>query len=127
MAACAGMDTTLFFPKHPWPDAYGYAIKVCEGCPVRVQCLDYALTCDMRFGMWGGMTQAERRIMKRTSYKIPMYRDGHGDAKGTLAGYYRHNRLGEQACEECRIARNTKLAEIRRQTRETQCATTSIQ
>jgi hypothetical protein len=37
------------------PEEIAYAIGVCEGCPVRMQCLDYALTTGQRHGTWGGV------------------------------------------------------------------------
>ncbi|MDX6335165.1 MAG: WhiB family transcriptional regulator, redox-sensing transcriptional regulator, partial [Streptosporangiaceae bacterium] len=41
------------------------AKKVCRGCEVRVECLEYALEHDERFGIWGGLSERERRRMKR--------------------------------------------------------------
>ena len=40
------------------------AKKVCLACPVRKQCLDYALANDERFGIWGGLSERERRKLK---------------------------------------------------------------
>ena len=41
------------------------AKKVCLRCPVRVPCLEYALTHDERWGVWGGLSERERRRLKR--------------------------------------------------------------
>src|SRR5581483_5535604 len=41
------------------------AKRVCAGCPVKVECLDYALRTDQRFGIWGGFSEQERRRLKR--------------------------------------------------------------
>jgi WhiB family redox-sensing transcriptional regulator len=44
------------------------AKRVCAGCPVRVPCLDYALTTRQEWGIWGGLTEDEReRLRKRAS------------------------------------------------------------
>jgi WhiB family redox-sensing transcriptional regulator len=62
-AVCAQTDPEKFFPKkgNSTRDAKG----VCGGCPVRIQCLQYALDHDERFGVWGGCSERERREMKR--------------------------------------------------------------
>lgn len=39
--------------------------RVCDGCPVRVECLDYALTANEREGVWGGLTPRERAKVRR--------------------------------------------------------------
>jgi len=41
------------------------AKKVCRGCEVRAECLEYALEHDERFGIWGGLSERERRRLKR--------------------------------------------------------------
>ena len=58
-AACADADPAVFFIDHGRPAAPAKAI--CAGCPVRVECLDFALASRERFGVWGGMTEKERR------------------------------------------------------------------
>ena len=39
--------------------------KVCRSCEVRAECLEYALENDERFGIWGGLSERERRRLKR--------------------------------------------------------------
>jgi len=39
--------------------------KVCRSCEVRTECLEYALEHDERFGIWGGLSERERRRLKR--------------------------------------------------------------
>ena len=39
--------------------------RICSGCEVRAQCLEYALAHDERFGIWGGLSERERRRLKR--------------------------------------------------------------
>ncbi|WP_442790975.1 WhiB family transcriptional regulator [Nocardia sp. NBC_01327] len=58
-ALCAQTDPDAFFPEVGGSGRTGK--RICEGCEVRKQCLDYALAHDQRFGIWGGMTDAERR------------------------------------------------------------------
>jgi WhiB family transcriptional regulator, redox-sensing transcriptional regulator len=55
-------EPDLFFPEKGLSSRP--AIMVCLGCPVRQECLDHALEHDERFGIWGGMTETERRRMK---------------------------------------------------------------
>jgi hypothetical protein len=61
---CGQVDPELFFPR-PNADASD-AKAVCRECPVRTQCLAYALENEERWGIWGGMTPAERkRLLKK--------------------------------------------------------------
>jgi hypothetical protein len=41
------------------------AKKICTGCEVKAQCLEYALANDERFGIWGGLSERERRRLRR--------------------------------------------------------------
>ncbi len=60
---CRGKAPSFFFPS----DGVGveHARKVCAGCPVKVECLEYALANDERFGIWGGLSERERRKLRR--------------------------------------------------------------
>lgn len=59
-------DLDLWFPEqHAGPHAIKRAKELCGECPVRNQCLDYALTNDERFGVWGGLTEKERHDLRR--------------------------------------------------------------
>tara|TARA_R100001244_G_scaffold9089_1_gene11230 strand:- start:58 stop:339 length:282 start_codon:yes stop_codon:yes gene_type:complete len=62
-AACAGADPNLFFPDHGRPATEAKAI--CAGCAVRSACLDFALQSHERFGIYGGLTEKERRVEAR--------------------------------------------------------------
>lgn len=59
---CAETDPESFFPEKGC--SARPAKKVCAGCPVTAQCLDYALRTDQRFGIWGGLSERERRKLK---------------------------------------------------------------
>jgi len=62
-AKCRGLDTTLFYPS-PEEDAEE-AKAVCEACVVREACLEHALFHREAEGVWGGLTERERRRILR--------------------------------------------------------------
>lgn len=62
-AVCAQTDPDQFFPERGGSPKD--AKKVCLSCPVISQCRAYALGRDERFGVWGGLTERERRRLKR--------------------------------------------------------------
>ncbi|WP_219471284.1 WhiB family transcriptional regulator [Nonomuraea rhizosphaerae] len=62
---CAQTDPEAFFPERG--AAPQLAKRVCQGCPVRPQCLAYALDHNIRFGVWGGLTVKERRRLRRSA------------------------------------------------------------
>ncbi|GEA83501.1 transcription factor WhiB [Cellulomonas sp. A375-1] len=62
-ALCAQTDPEAFFPEKG--GSTREAKKVCTGCDVRSECLEYALANDERFGIWGGLSERERRKLKR--------------------------------------------------------------
>jgi WhiB family redox-sensing transcriptional regulator len=62
-ALCAQTDPEAFFPEKG--GSTREAKKVCIGCDVRGECLEYALANDERFGIWGGLSERERRKLKK--------------------------------------------------------------
>jgi WhiB family redox-sensing transcriptional regulator len=67
-AACLGMDSESFFPL----GTTGLALEqitrakaVCAQCPARNACLDWALATHQEAGIWGGLTEDERRALRR--------------------------------------------------------------
>ena len=60
---CLGVDPDLFFPERgaSTKEAKG----VCQGCVVREDCLEYALANGEKFGIWGGLSERERRRIRR--------------------------------------------------------------
>ena len=62
-ANCLGVDPDLFFPEHgaSTKEAKG----VCRGCEVRAECLEYALRHGEKFGIWGCLSERERRRVRR--------------------------------------------------------------
>ncbi len=64
-ALCAQTDPESFFPEKG--GSTREAKKVCIGCEVRPECLEYALGHDERFGIWGGLSERERRRLKKAA------------------------------------------------------------
>ncbi len=67
-AACATMDTLIFFPigeTGPATPQVQLAKKICASCPVREECLEFAIATIQNDGIWGGTTEDERRLIKR--------------------------------------------------------------
>jgi WhiB family redox-sensing transcriptional regulator len=62
-ALCSQTDPEAFFPEKG--GSTRDAKKVCVGCEVKAQCLEYALRNDERFGIWGGLSERERRKLKK--------------------------------------------------------------
>ncbi len=62
-ANCLGVDPDLFFPERG--ASTREAKEVCRGCPVRLDCLEYALVNGEKFGIWGGLSERERRRLRR--------------------------------------------------------------
>ncbi len=67
-AKCRGVDPAEFFPS----DGSGVdrAQRVCAGCPVRVECLEYALDARIEHGVWGGASERERRRILRARRQL---------------------------------------------------------
>jgi WhiB family redox-sensing transcriptional regulator len=63
-AICAQTDPEAFFPEKG--GSTKPSKKICAGCEVRAECLAYALDHDERFGVWGGLSERERRRLKAT-------------------------------------------------------------
>jgi WhiB family redox-sensing transcriptional regulator len=62
-ALCCQTDPDAFFPEQG--GSVREAKRICQGCEVRTECLEYALSHDERFGVWGGLSERERRRLKR--------------------------------------------------------------
>lgn len=94
-AACQGHSPALWFPEgHTPADATDIALDICHSCPVQTQCLEHALATPEHHGIWGGLTETERKLR-------------HGRARcGTTAGFARHRAIGSEPCRPCRDATN---------------------
>lgn len=62
-ALCAQVGGELWFPEKG--GSTRDAKRICNRCEVRAECLEYALDNDERFGIWGGLSERERRRLKR--------------------------------------------------------------
>lgn len=67
-AECRGMNPDLFFGDElSGPDVYGPAKRVCSGCRVRDDCLEFAVEHGLSFGVWGGLSPKERRQARKVA------------------------------------------------------------
>ena len=74
--ACRHSDPELFFPITPAGPAarqLAKAKEVCDRCPVKYECLTFALETGQDFGVWGGTTETERRTMRRKQVRHRRY------------------------------------------------------
>lgn len=62
-ALCAQTDPDVFFPEKGGSTAP--ATSICKRCEVRADCLEYAISNDIRHGIWGGMSDNDRRRISR--------------------------------------------------------------
>ncbi|PGH48027.1 MULTISPECIES: WhiB family transcriptional regulator [Streptomyces] len=62
-ALCAQVGPEFFFPAAG--GSTREAKRVCGACPERAECLAYALEHDERFGVWGGLSEGERRRLRK--------------------------------------------------------------
>ncbi len=102
-AACKGVPVNIhdryFFPGtsgRPAPEgAYDYARETwCNRCPVKQECLDFALDNNEKWGIWGGLSPEERRVLGGDTIR-----------HGTLSGYTMHYTHGGIPCDLCKQAR----------------------
>lgn len=63
LGACVGVDPDLFFPERG--QSTREAKEICRTCPVKEECLEWALTRTEPFGIWGGTSERERKRIRR--------------------------------------------------------------
>lgn len=66
-AACRTVDQDLFYPPKGLPYEAAKAKAVCASCPVRQDCLEYALANGERHGIWGGLAPRERHRLRKAA------------------------------------------------------------
>lgn len=107
-AECRGSNPATFFPD---PRAgsntnghLGRAREVCEACPVKAECLAFALNNHERFGCWAGMGVRELQHIRAGGRPAldPI-------ECGTRRGYRQHRRRDEDPCQACKAAHNAEL------------------
>ena len=70
-AACRGEDANLFFPPNHVEEKQERILRerrakeICATCPVRIECLEYAVRTQEPHGIWGGLNELERRLLIR--------------------------------------------------------------
>lgn len=98
-AACRGLDPTLFFAERG--ESTDEAKQVCGRCPVTSQCVEYAAGTNQKLGIWGGLSERQRRHLpaRPKPRKVP-------PAHGTTSGYARGCR-----CDRCTEASSADKAE----------------
>ena len=110
-ALCAETDPDAFFPEKG--GSTSDAKKVCQNCPVRAECLEYALEHDERFGIWGGLSEPERRKIRRQRRRedrVPAVAATEKTCTGCeitkpLSEFHLRSRSGyEHRCKACRAA-----------------------
>ena len=65
VGACKGLSAEIFYPDPEDDSEAETAKEVCQGCHVRVACLEFALAHREKEGVWGGATERERRRIIR--------------------------------------------------------------
>ncbi len=67
-AACRDSETAFFFPNGETGEALVQAEAakaVCADCPVRLECLEFAMVTNQPYGIFGGLTESERKLLRR--------------------------------------------------------------
>jgi WhiB family redox-sensing transcriptional regulator len=114
-AACAGYEfPEAFFPGRE-EGADPTVLAFCKRCPVRAECLQYALD-NGEHGVWGGTTDKQRDYQRRHVDRTPMKRrpTRPRPACGTPGGRKSHSYYGEPICDECRAAEAAQKREQRK-------------
>ncbi|WP_373298340.1 WhiB family transcriptional regulator [Nakamurella endophytica] len=71
-AVCSGSDPDALFVTGA---AQREAAKMCAGCPVKLECLADALDNQVEYGVWGGMTERQRRALLKKSPEVTSWRE----------------------------------------------------
>jgi WhiB family redox-sensing transcriptional regulator len=68
---CAEVGSDIFFPEKEEGKVYaGMAKKICANCIHKIECLEWAVVANEKFGIWGGVTERNRRVLrKRRGFK----------------------------------------------------------
>src|SRR4030065_1737638 len=80
-ANCRGANADLFFPERGASARTAKAI--CRECQVRAECLEFAIVTGEKFGIWGGMSERERRRVRRDRQVLPARKVGSSHIQGS--------------------------------------------
>ncbi len=80
-AVCAGSDPDMLFVTGA---AQRDAAKICQACPVRLECLADALDNRVEYGVWGGMTERQRRAVLKKSPEVTSWRSMLEEARSSV-------------------------------------------
>ncbi len=72
LANCRGADPDLFFPERG--ASTRTAKSICRECSVQDQCLEFAIVSSEKFGIWGGLSERDRRKIRRERAAIVAHR-----------------------------------------------------
>ena len=86
-ATCHGADPDLFFPERG--ESADPARQICARCPVRQPCLGYALDNSITHGVWGGLAERERRVLRPTRQRASRRERDRAIVAADAAGYTR--------------------------------------
>ena len=90
-AACRGTDLNVFFPGRG--ESAEPARRICAGCPVRQPCLEFALSHGEVHGIWGGLTERDRRAL-RTRHRDTIRRERDAAVTAAAAAGYTKAAIG---------------------------------
>lgn len=114
---CGQTDPESFFPEKG--GSTREAKRTCARCPVAAECLDFALEYDERWGIWGGLSERERRKL-RQAMDVPVAANGNSNKTHCVNG---HEFTPENTYERpdgtgrhCRACMNEAQARHRRNT-----------
>jgi WhiB family redox-sensing transcriptional regulator len=101
-ALCLDADPDLFFPPDDGVNAYAQTLaakKVCAACPVRAECLEYAIVNNELWGVWGGVPERPRRAMRLQAQQAaaPRCRNDHLRTEANTS----RNADGSNHCLDC--------------------------
>lgn len=101
LAECQYTDSEIFFPEKG--GSVRAAKRVCAGCVVRAECLEYALANEEKFGVWAGTSEAQRRriLASRRAGPAPLCKAGLHPMAGT-------NIIALGECLACRKDREAR-------------------
>lgn len=112
-AACKGMDASLFYPGQG--ESVTEAKQTCMTCPVRSECREHALNNHETYGVWGGLSERQRKNIRWERRMGPKPRQR--PPCGTMSGYRYHVRHLEPSCRSCLDA-NQLYQALRREARQ---------